>query len=131
MTSAVPGLFRSGSARNATFKCKHQDEYAWFAAGASAPVLSMSVERLARRIINAMQHGDAELITPLLTKLQAKTWALMPGLAAEITTLIDRALPSPGGIGAKRVRGSESESSKTPAFAQRAIDRTARENNEI
>ena len=65
VTTVVPGLFRSGSARNAFFKGRADEEFAWFATSDVLPGVSMSVRRLARRILRAAQHGQAELIAPV------------------------------------------------------------------
>src|SRR5918912_3423887 len=51
VTTVCPGLMRTGSPRNATFKGKHRDEYAWFSISDALPLTSMSAERAARQII--------------------------------------------------------------------------------
>jgi len=45
VTTVVPGLMRTGSARNALFKGKHRAEHAWFAVGDSLPLTSMARTR--------------------------------------------------------------------------------------
>src|SRR4051794_11633605 len=61
VTTVVPGLFRSGSPRNAFFKGRHEQEYAWFATADATPGMSMNAARLARKILDAAEYGDAEL----------------------------------------------------------------------
>ena len=131
VTTVAPGLFRSGSPRNATFKGRHHEEYAWFAAADAAPVVSMDVNRLARRIIDAAQHGQAELIVPLAACVQAKMHGLMPGLTAEAASVVNRFLPKPGGIGPRRAKGYESSSGLVPQYAADVNTSAARANNEI
>ena len=46
VTTVCPGLFRSGSPRNAFFKGRYEDEYAWFATSDVLPV--MSIDRAGR-----------------------------------------------------------------------------------
>ena len=53
VTTVCPGLMRTGSPRNATFKGDHEKEYAWFTVSDSLPGLSMSAERAGREIIDA------------------------------------------------------------------------------
>jgi hypothetical protein len=42
-------MMRTGSHVNAKFKGKHDDEFAWFAASAGAPLISMNADRAARK----------------------------------------------------------------------------------
>src|SRR4051794_10392684 len=85
VTTVAPGFFRSGSPRHAMFKGQHEKEYAWFTTADVLPGVSISPERLAKRILSAMKHGQAELITPFAAKVQAKINALVPGLVSEIS----------------------------------------------
>jgi NAD(P)-dependent dehydrogenase (short-subunit alcohol dehydrogenase family) len=55
VTTVCPGLMRTGSARHVTFKGNHQLEFAWFASAAALPILSIEVNRAARRIVNALE----------------------------------------------------------------------------
>ncbi len=131
VTTVIPGLFRSGSVRNAQFRGQNEKEHAWFAVGDAMPGVSMNVRRLARQIVDAAQHGDAELVTPALAKVQASIAATFPNLTAELSQLINVLLPAPGGIGRRQLPGSASESSMTPGFAQSLNDQAARANNEM
>ena len=93
VTTVCPGLMRTGSARHATLRGQRRAEYAWFSVVDSLPLLSASAERSARRIVDALRHGDAELVLPGLAWLQVKLHALFPALAADVTALLERALP--------------------------------------
>src|SRR5206468_5796209 len=62
VTTVCPGLMRTGSPRNASFKGQHRAEYAWFTLADSLPGSSISAERAAAQIIVACRRGDAELI---------------------------------------------------------------------
>jgi len=130
VTTVVPGLFRSGSPRNAYFKGQHEKEYAWFATADMAPGLSMSPELLARRILNAAKHGQAELITPMAASLQARINGVVPGLMSELSALVNWFLPSPGGLRNWRATGANS-TGQIPALIQRRIDQTGEEHNEM
>ena len=57
VTTACPGLMRTGSPRNANFKGKHREEYAWFSISDSLPVVSMDAEAAAHQILTACLHG--------------------------------------------------------------------------
>src|SRR5688572_21299284 len=131
VTTVVPGLMRTGSPRNAFFKGNVEQEYAWFSTADVLPLISMNAARMARRIISAAEHGDAELILPWSAKLQTKLHALFPGLSADLAGLFNRLLPEPGGVGQTRVIGALSESALRPQFAIDANDAAARANNEM
>lgn len=94
--TVCPGLVRSGSAlHSAAFKGNREQERAWFAAGDSTPVVSIDAGQLAKRIVTAMQDGDAELITPPPAAIAAATHGVLPGLVIEAATLVNRWLPRP------------------------------------
>src|SRR4051812_33750934 len=131
VTTVVPGLFRSGSPRNAFFKGRHEQEYAWFATADATPGMSMNAARLARKILDAAEHGDAELIAPLSAKLGVKFHGLFPGLSTGLAAMVNRTLPKPGGIGPQRRPGFASKSSLVPAYAERINESNARAHNEV
>ena len=123
---------RTGSPRNVTVKGRHRAEYAWFKLADSLPLLSASAERAARQIVDALVHGDAELVMPALAWLQVKLHALFPALAADVASLMERALPSPdeSPAGRRRRRGAESESEWSESAVGRVSDEAAERNNE-
>ncbi len=57
VTTVCPGLLRTGSPRNATFKGRHRAEFAWFSISSSLPLLTMSAERAGRQILSACRNG--------------------------------------------------------------------------
>src|SRR5262249_42972718 len=80
VTTACPGLVRTGSARHAWFKGDKQAEYAWFAIGDSLPVTSTSAEEVAGKILDAACNGDPELTISLQAKLAAFAHGVAPGM---------------------------------------------------
>jgi NAD(P)-dependent dehydrogenase (short-subunit alcohol dehydrogenase family) len=131
VTTICPGLMRTGSPRNATFKGQHRAEYAWFSISDSLPVASMNAERAAGQVLEACKRGDAEVILTLPAKLAAHLDASFPELSATILALTNRLLPGPGGIGTAGVSGSESESAAAPSLLTTLGDAAARRNNEF
>jgi NAD(P)-dependent dehydrogenase (short-subunit alcohol dehydrogenase family) len=130
VTTVVPGFFRSGSPRNAFFKGQHRKEYAWFATADVLPGISISPETMARRILRAAKHGQAELITPLVASLQARVNGLVPGLVSELSSLITWFLPAPGGIRNGRSTGAQSQGG-APAFVRRWVNSAGEAHNEM
>jgi short-subunit dehydrogenase len=117
VTTVCPGLMRTGSHLNAEFKGDHRAEYTWFSVGATSPLTAMSGQRAARRIVNAVKRGRAEIILTPQAKLLAMFHGLFPGVTSDILGLANRFLPgSAVGEGQTRHRGAESETSVTRSF---------------
>jgi NAD(P)-dependent dehydrogenase (short-subunit alcohol dehydrogenase family) len=131
VTTAIPGLMRTGSPRNATFKGQNRLEYAWFSIGDSLPGLSISAVSAARRLVKAVKYGEAEVILSLPAKLAATFNGVFPGLTTELLSVVNKLLPGPGGIGMATARGSESESALAPSILTTLSDQAALENNEV
>ncbi len=93
VTTVCPGLMRTGSPRHATFKGRHDAEYTWFSLADNLPLLSMNVERAARRILNAVRHGKSHVVLSLPAKVADKIHGLFPGLTSDALGLANRLLP--------------------------------------
>src|SRR5437660_2651148 len=90
VTTVFPGLMRTGSPRNATFKGRHRAEYAWFAISDALPVTSIRAGRAARQIVEACRYGEAEVVLSVQAKLAVTFHDLFPGLTADINGLFNR-----------------------------------------
>ena len=131
VTTVCPGLMRTGSPRNANFKGKHRDEYAWFSISDSLPVTSIKAERAARQIVEACKQGRAELVITIQAKMAVTFDALFPELSADLMAVVNRVLPGPGGIGERSAKGRESTSSWSPSWLTRLTEEAAMNNNEV
>jgi short-subunit dehydrogenase len=131
VTTVCPGLIRTGSPRNAEFKGRHRAEYAWFSIGDALPLFTMSAERAARQIVGACKHGDAQIVLTLPAKLGVILHVLCPEFTADVLSIINWALPGPGGVGSRRVKGKDSYSSWSPSLLTLLNERAAWRNNEI
>ena len=131
VTTVIPGLMRTGSPRNARFKGQHRAEYAWFSISDSLPLLSTSAEAAARRIVEACQHGDAEVILTLPAQVAVRFNGLFPGLTADLLGVANLILPGPGGIGARTASGRESMSAMSPSWVTTLTEQAAARNNEL
>lgn len=130
VTTVCPGLMRTGSPRNAFFKGQHRSEYRWFKLSSSIPILSVSANHAARRIINACSHGDAFVVFGWPMQLAEKAAALSPSLTSQLLTLVNRMLPGPGGIGQSQASGAHSESPTTRSWLTHLTQKAALRNNE-
>jgi NAD(P)-dependent dehydrogenase (short-subunit alcohol dehydrogenase family) len=132
VTTVCPGLMRTGSPRNAFFKGRHREEYAWFHVSDALPLTAMHARRAARQIVSACRHGRAEVILSVQAKAAAKLYALFPGMAAQAAGLLNEyVLPAPGGVGAIKVPGSQSESPVTRSWVTGLSRQAAEANNQV
>jgi NAD(P)-dependent dehydrogenase (short-subunit alcohol dehydrogenase family) len=130
VTTACPGVMRTGSPRNAMFKGHHRAEFAWFSILSSQPGITVSAERAARQIIRACRYGRAKITLSLPAKLAVRAAALAQELTADLSSLTNRLLPGPGGIGTSALAGSDSQSSWSPSVLTALSDQAAKRNNE-
>lgn len=130
VTTACPGLMRTGSPRNATFKGQHRNEYAWFCIGDSLPVMSMSAEAAAKKILRACQDGRGEVLIHSPLNITIPLQNLFPELTEEILALAGSMLPKMGGIGRNSAKGHESESGWAPSILTKLTEQAAVANNQ-
>jgi short-subunit dehydrogenase len=130
VTSVYPGLMRTGSPRNVDVKGKHEKEYAWFKIADSLPLLSMSAERAAGKIIRAMKARDNTLMLGLPTKLAVAMEGLFPGVNLSLFALANKWLPDYDATGHVSRKGYESKSEESESALAEPADRAAEENNE-
>jgi NAD(P)-dependent dehydrogenase (short-subunit alcohol dehydrogenase family) len=131
VTTVCPGLMRTGSPRNASFKSNNEAEYAWFSISDALPVISMSAKRAARRIVNACLCGEAEVVLSLPAKAAVKLHGLFPGTTTDVLGLMNVLLPPPGGIGSDVRTGKQSSSSASPSWITTLNEQAAQENNQV
>lgn len=132
ITTVCPGLMRTGSPLNASFKGRHINEYAWFAISDSLPLATIDAGRAARQIIAACRRGDAELVITVQAKLAILARTVAPELFAGAMSLINGLLPPPTDQEGDRIRlGRESESEWAPSKLTEPTYKAAEENNEM
>jgi short-subunit dehydrogenase len=124
--TVVPGLMRTGSHLHARFKGHHEREYSWFAVGGSNPLLSISVERAARKIVNATRRNQAEILVGWQAHALIHGHDFSPTLTLKALALANQLLPR-ARDGGEVKRGHESESAVTrsllTALGRRAAER--------
>jgi NAD(P)-dependent dehydrogenase (short-subunit alcohol dehydrogenase family) len=129
VTTVVPGLMRTGSFLAAYFKGDRAGlEYSLFAPLSSSPATTVGGARAARRIVDAIRHGDAEVTLSLHAKLAARANGLAPGVVANVLSVVARALPEVHGTG--RRRGSDISSPVDESLLTALGRRAARDLNQ-
>lgn len=94
-TTVVPGLMRTGSHLNARFGGDASSEFAWFAPGASAPLVAMDAERAAQRIVKGVLAGRNQVVLTPLAKIAMRVSGMAPSLTTTAMKVMARLLPSP------------------------------------
>jgi short-subunit dehydrogenase len=130
VTTVVPGLLRTGSHMNATFKGDHRKEYSWFSLGASLPLVSMNARRAARKIVDAAARGAAEIILTPQAKLGVAAHGVAPGLVSDIAGVANRVMPGTGSRRPHRFTGKESSTPLTRSFVTHSGRAAARDFNQ-
>jgi short-subunit dehydrogenase len=110
VTTVVPGLMRTGSHLNASFKGDHRAEFSWFSLGATLPLISISARRAARSIVKAVRVGSPEITLGIPAKAAVAFHGLFPGTTAKLFGLANRALPGTGSANSEIRRGAEIDS---------------------
>jgi NAD(P)-dependent dehydrogenase (short-subunit alcohol dehydrogenase family) len=128
VTTVCPGLMRTGSPINASFKGDASAEYAWFSVADSLPVLSMSGARAARAIVRASRRGAPLLVLGMPAKLAALANGLFPSLVVRASELVTRALPQATDTEAHT---GHSIAEQPPQWLTALGTRAAAENNEL
>src|SRR5881397_276976 len=130
VTTVAPGLMRTGSHVKAKFKGRHDDEFAWFAASAGAPLISMNADRAARKILAACRRGQPSLTLTFAARGAILGNALFPNLTGYVMRLVNRFLPKPSGAEGNQSRGGSEVRRLIPDWLTRSADRATIRNNE-
>ena len=94
VTTVAPGLMRTGSHLRAKFVGDQAREFAWFAAAASLPLLSIDAERAAVKIVRGILQGKSVVSFTPLALVAPRVDALFPNLTSHLLGLTARLLPS-------------------------------------
>jgi short-subunit dehydrogenase len=120
VTTACPGLIRTGSIRHAEFKGHALAEYRWFSFSTSFPLATISAERAARRIVRACAQGKAMLQLTPKAIMSSRLNALFPDFTSELLDLFDRFLPrSQGELPEGKIEGADLEPPRGGSLLER------------
>ena len=131
VTTVCPGLMRTGSPRNAEFKGKHREEYAWFSISDSLPFISINAERAAYQIIEATKEGRAALTISLPAKIAVLSDTLFPEFTAGLLSLVNDFVLPESSATTSSAKGKDSTSFWSPSWLTTLTDEAALKNNEI
>lgn len=92
-TSVTPGLMRTGGHVAARFTGDAERDAAWFSPGGSLPLVSISAERAARRIVGGVLAGRPVVDLTPLAMVGRRVHGLAPATTVRALGLVSRALP--------------------------------------
>jgi NAD(P)-dependent dehydrogenase (short-subunit alcohol dehydrogenase family) len=130
VTTVAPGMMRTGSHVNAKFKGKHDMEFAWFAASAGAPLISMNADRAARKILAACRRGQPSLTLTFAARGAILGNAVFPNFTGYAMRLVSRFLPRPVGAEGNQLRAGSEVRRLIPDWLTRWADKATARNNE-
>ena len=130
--TVCPGMMRTGSHINATFKGAHAHEYAWFSGSNGVPGLSISAARAARAIVDACAQGRNRLDLSAPAHAGRLAQAIAPDLLAQVMKWVARGLPNvPQKLGQEiLLKGSQARDGALDALTKLS-DAAASRNNEV
>jgi len=131
VTTVAPGMMRTGSHVNAKFKGKHDKEFAWFAASAGAPLLSMNANRAARKILAACRRGQPSLTLTFAARAAILGNALFPNLTGYAMKFASWLLPGAAGEEGNKSQAGSQLRRLPPEWLTRLADRATEKNNEV
>lgn len=120
VTGIYPGTIRTGGHAHAEFKGDRNAEYTWFALSDTVPGVSVSAHSAARRLWDAVTHGDPEVVIGWNARLAVVAHALFPELTIAALSVVNRLLPHAQQLHGPAVRG-EDLSGRIPDLLNRAI----------
>jgi short-subunit dehydrogenase len=131
VTTVVPGLMRTGSARNVDTAGQHEREYSWFILSDSLPGISMDATRAARKIVDACVAGTGEVVLGAAAQFGAVLEALAPNAVSAIMSAVNQwMLPAPGDGSPRKKKGFEVENALTATLLTSLTRDAELKNNE-
>jgi short-subunit dehydrogenase len=119
VTTIYPGLMRTGSPRNAEVKGQFEKEFAWFKITDSLPLLTINVDRAARKIISAMKDGRKTLTLTPPAKIAEVAHGLAPSFTISTLNVLNSLLPESADGRTDSKKGYESSSRLSESFLTR------------
>lgn len=105
MTTAYPTVMRTGSTIQAVFKGDHEKEFRLFDTIDHLPVLSLSADRAAKKVLTAVREGRSEVVLSIPARLREAVAAIFPETVQLLMDFVSPLLPH--GKSLKRLTGAQ------------------------
>lgn len=130
VTTVAPGLMRTGSHVNAKFKGNHQAEFAWFSLANATPLISMSAERAATKIVAACRRGQPSLILTFAARFAIAGNSIAPNLVGRAMKVANELLPATTDETGDRLQSGQESRGREWQTLTRRLDAASSRNNE-
>ncbi len=107
VTTAYPTVMRTGSPIQAVFKGDHGKEFEWFETIDNLPLLSMSADTAAKKVLQAVADGQSEVILSWPGKARLLVGAFLPEIMNAMMGMVAGFLPKKDS--ANRKTGADSD----------------------
>ena len=94
VTGIYPSTMRTGGHTHAWLKGDKDKEYAWFGISDTHPWLAVPAERVARRLLDAVCHGDARVVVGWPAHVAQFMHNTFPEWVLELSAVVAKSLPS-------------------------------------
>lgn len=129
VTTAYPTVMRTGSPIQAVFKGDQEKEFEWFETFDNMPLLSMSADVAAKKILGAVEDGRTEIILSLPAKARLLVGTFFPETLNALMALASRFLPSEDSL--LRKTGADSSGAFEKNSWLRPLRRKAKEEETV
>ncbi len=130
VTTVAPGLMRTGSHLNAHFKGEHDAEFAWFSFSNAMPLISMSAERAASKVIAACRRGQPSLTLTFAARFAIAANAVAPNLTGYAMKVANKLLPLSTNESGDRLQTGWKSRAREPRAFTRHLEAATQRNNE-
>ena len=124
VTTIIPGLMRTGSFVNADFQKGNKKEFNLFRILANLPLATISAEKAAHRILNAVRDKRAVKVIGIQARMLIELHHFFPNLTVKLFSLVNKQIPS--SQEREIVKGSEMETQQGGHF--RSMGQKEKEN---
>ncbi len=132
VTTAFPGLMRTGSHLHAQFRGQHAREFTWFSTASALPILSRNAYSCARHILEAFRVGRSRITFPWQWRAASLGNELMPDFADWTNHLFNALLPDPVDVPSQAFSGAVLRPhSRAPDWLLQPAEDAARSHNEV
>lgn len=131
VTTIIPGLMRTGSYVNAFFQKGNKEEFKLFSFMSSAPLITLSADKAARRIIKAIKEKRSFKVIGIQARALMELNHFFPNFTTNLFSLVSNfipAVPEDRGLEKGKKITEEYEDAEVAGF--RAIGKKAQEDHQ-
>lgn len=96
VSTIIPGLMRTGGHWNGDYHGQTEQEYAWFSAMGSLPLVSIDANAAAEIIVRGVLRGKQTIIFTPLARVGARLYGMAPRVMTRVIGYAAHLLPPPG-----------------------------------